>query len=471
MLIPVVMAGGTGSRLWPVSRESFPKQFVNFQGADSSLFQQTLVRLDGLEELQAPIVLCNENHRFLVAEQLQALRLDNAEIILEPIVRNTAPAVALAAFSAIEKHPDAVMLVLAADHVIQDIPQFHEAIRLANESAKNGCLSTFGILPDRPETGYGYIKKAEKSGSAFQVESFVEKPDLETAKNYLASEDYLWNSGMFMFRAASYLEELKMHAPNIFSSCEQAFLASKEETDFRRIPEELFALSPSDSIDYAVMERTAKATVVPLDAGWNDLGTWDAIWDHADKDNQGNASIGDVSLKDVKNSYVHAGSRLVSVLGLEEAIVIETPDSVLVTNMQSSQGVKTIVEKLKQDKRSEALGHNIVRRPWGTYESLAEGSNFQVKRIIVNSGGCLSLQLHHKRAEHWTVVSGTAKVTNGEDVFFLEADQSTYIPIEQKHRLENPGDEPVVLIEVQCGSYLGEDDIERFDDIYGRDSN
>jgi mannose-1-phosphate guanylyltransferase len=440
MLIPVVMAGGTGSRLWPVSRESFPKQFVSFQGSEASLFQQTLKRLEGLEGLQAPIVLCNENHRFLVAEQLQELGIEDAEIILEPIVRNTAPAVALAAFSAIEAHPDAVLLVLAADHNIENISNFHQAINLANESAENSHLCTFGILPDKPEAAYGYIKKAEKNGSTYQVESFVEKPDIETAKTYLASGDYLWNSGMFMFKAVSYLDELKTFSPEIFSSCQQAFLSSKKETDFRRIPEELFALSPSDSIDYAVMEHTKKAAVVPLDADWNDLGAWDALWDNADKDKQGNAIIGDVCLQDVKISYIHAGSRLVSVLGLEDAIVIETPDSVLVSNKESSQNVKAIVEKLNNENRSETVEHNVVRRPWGTYESLAKGENYQVKRIIVNSGGSLSLQLHHKRAEHWTVVSGKAKVTNGEDVFFLEADQSTYIPIGQKHRLENPSD-------------------------------
>lgn len=465
------MAGGTGSRLWPVSRESFPKQFVNFQGADSSLFQQTLQRLEGLEGLQAPIVLCNESHRFLVAEQLQALGLENAEIILEPIVRNTAPAVALAAFSALEKHPEAVLFVLAADHNIEDIKKFHQAIALANNSAESGSLATFGILPDGPETAYGYIKKAQKNGNSYQVESFVEKPDLDTAKQYLASGEYLWNSGMFMFQAASYLDELKTHSPEIFASCQQAFLASKKETDFRRIPQELFSLSPSDSIDYAVIEHTTKAVVVPLDAGWNDLGAWDALWDNADKDNQGNAVIGDVCLQDVKNSYIQAGSRLVSVLGMEDAIVIETADCVLVSNKESSQDVKAIVEKLKGENRTETVEHNVVRRPWGTYESLTEGDNFQVKRIIVNPGGSLSLQLHHKRTEHWTVVKGKAKVTNGEEVFFLEADQSTYIPIEQKHRLENPGTEPVVLIEVQCGTYLGEDDIERFDDVYGRISS
>lgn len=468
MLIPVVMAGGTGSRLWPVSRENFPKQFVTFQSANSSLFQQTLQRLEGLEGLQAPIVLCNESHRFLVAEQLQGLGLKNAEIILEPVVRNTAPAVALAAFSAVKKNPGAILMVLAADHSIEDVKSFHEAIKLADKAVKNGSLATFGIVPTRSETAYGYIKKAQQNGSSYQVEKFVEKPDLATAKEYVDSGEYLWNSGMFMFQASTYLDELKHFAPDIFTSCKQAFDISKNETDFRRIPEKLFALSPADSIDYAVMEQTDKAVVIPLNAGWNDLGAWDALWEKADKDRQGNASMGDVYLQDVKNSYIHAESRLVSVLGMENTVVIETPDCVLVGNRESAQHVKDIVEKLKAEDRFQSIEHHIVRRPWGSYESLSEGVNYQVKRIVVNPGGSLSLQLHHKRAEHWTVVAGKAKVTNGDEEFFLEADQSTYIPIGQKHRLENPGEKPVVLIEVQCGSYLGEDDIERLEDIYGR---
>ena len=468
MLIPVVMAGGTGSRLWPVSRESFPKQFVTFQGESTSLFQQSLQRLEGLIGLQEPIVLCNENHRFLAAEQLQEIGLLDAEIVLEPVVRNTAPAIALAAFSAIQRSKDAILLVLAADHSIKNIKKFHNAINQAAENAAAGKLATFGILPDRPETAYGYIKKAQQNGISYEVEKFVEKPDFLTAQEYLKSGEYLWNSGMFMFRASAYLEELKEFAPEIYSSCKQAFNASTKETDFRRIPEELFALSPTDSIDYAVMEQTSKAVVVPLDAEWNDLGAWDALWEKADKDSQGNASTGDVYLHNVKNSYIHAESKLVSVLGVEDAIVIETPDCVLVSNKESSQYVKEIVTKLKQEDRIQAVEHNLVRRPWGSYESLIEGVNYQVKRIVVNPGGSLSLQLHHKRAEHWTVVAGKAKVTNGDEEFFLQADQSTYIPIGQKHRLENPGQEPVVLIEVQCGSYLGEDDIERLEDIYGR---
>jgi mannose-1-phosphate guanylyltransferase/mannose-6-phosphate isomerase len=470
MIIPVIMAGGTGSRLWPVSRESYPKQFVSFQDSKPSLFQQALQRLDGIDGLQAPIVLSNDNCRFLVVEQLDAIGIENANIILEPVARNTAPAVALAALSAQQKSPDALLLVLAADHLIENIDAFHNAIAIAAENASNGKLATFGVPPNKPETGYGYIKRAESLGEAFGVESFVEKPNLAKAQQYLSSGEYYWNSGMFMFSAATYLAELEAFAPEIYNCCADAFNTASIDAKFgfTRLSAQSFSQCPSDSIDYAIMEKTTKATVVPLDAGWSDLGAWDAIWEQADKDPQGNSSTGDVYLEGVSNSYVHASSRLVSVLGMEDAVIIETADSVLVSNKSSSQDVKTIVQKLKQQGRFEANEHTLVHRPWGSYESLAEGSNFQVKRIIVNPGGSLSLQLHHYRAEHWAVVSGTAKVTNGNQVFFLEAGQSTYIPVEVKHRLENLGDEPVILIEVQCGSYLGEDDIERFEDIYGR---
>ncbi|MFT6094969.1 MAG: mannose-1-phosphate guanylyltransferase [Pseudohongiellaceae bacterium] len=470
MIIPVIMAGGTGSRLWPVSRESFPKQFVSFQDNKPSLFQQALQRLEGIDGLQAPIVLCSDNSRFLVVEQLDAIGIGNANIILEPVSRNTAPAVALAALSAREKSPDALLLVLAADHLIENIDAFHKAIAIAAENASSGKLATFGVPPNRPETGYGYIKRAENLGLAFAVESFVEKPNLAKAQEYIASSEYYWNSGMFMFSAATYLAELEAFTPKIYNCCIDAYSAASIDTKFgfTRLSTESFSKCPSDSIDYAIMEKTTKAIVVALDAGWSDLGAWDAIWEQAEKDPQGNASTGDVYLEGVSNSYIHAGSRLVSVLGIEDAIIIETADSVLVSNKNSSQEVKSIVQKLKQQGRLEADEHTLVHRPWGSYESLAKGDYFQVKRIILSSGGSLSLQLHHHRAEHWAVVSGTAKVTNGDQVIFLEAGQSTYIPAEVKHRLENLGDEPVILIEVQCGTYLGEDDIERFEDIYGR---
>ncbi len=470
MIIPVVMTGGTGSRLWPVSRESYPKQFVSFQEGKSTLFQQTLQRLDGLEDIQAPIILCNDVHRFLIVEQLLEIGIEDANIILEPVVKNTAPAVALGALSALETSPDAVLLVLAADHLIEDISTFHAAINSAIEEVSNGKLATFGIVPDKPETGYGYIKRAKSLGAVYEVEEFVEKPELPKAQEYLESGEFYWNSGMFMFSAATYLEELKAFAPDIYASCLKSYETATQDKKFgfMRLNPEAFASSPSDSIDYAVMEHTNKAVVVPLDAGWSDLGAWDAIWGQADKDAEGNASIGDVLLKDVNNSYVYSGSRLVSVLGLDDAVVIETADSVLVANKNSSQDVKTIVKQLKKQERNEVNQHKIVRRPWGSYESLAQGENFQVKRIIVNPGGSLSLQLHHHRAEYWAVVGGKAKVTNGEQELLLGPGQSTYIPIEVKHRLENPGDEPVILIEVQCGNYLGEDDIVRFEDVYGR---
>jgi mannose-1-phosphate guanylyltransferase len=471
MIIPVVMAGGTGSRLWPVSRESFPKQFVSFQDNQPSLFQQALQRLEGLEGLQAPIVLCSDSCRFIVVEQLDAIGIDNANIILEPVVRNTAPAVAMAALSALETSPEALLLILAADHHIEDISAFHAAIAIAAENASHGKLATFGVVPDRPETGYGYIKRAENLGLAYAVDKFVEKPDLAKAQDYLNSGHYYWNSGMFMFSATTYLAELEAFAPQMYHSCFNAFSTASidKKFGFTRLSAESFAKCPSDSIDYAVMEKTTKAVVVPLDAGWSDLGTWDAIWGLAEKDPQGNATSGDVYLSGVSNSYVHSSSRLVSVLGIDDVIIVETADGVLVSHKNASQQVKAIVDHLKQHDRAEANEHTLVRRPWGSFERLAGGDNFQVKRIIVSPGGSLSLQLHHRRAEHWAVVSGRAKVTIGEEVSILEAGQSTYIPIEVKHRLENPSDEPVILIEVQCGTYLGEDDIERFDDVYERD--
>ena len=470
MIIPVIMAGGTGSRLWPVSRESFPKQFVSFKDNQPSLFQQALQRLEGLTGLQSPIVLCSDSCRFIVVEQLDAIGIDNANIILEPVVRNTAPAVAMAALSALERSPDALLLVLAADHHIENIDAFHHAITIAAEKASTGKLTTFGVVPDRAETGYGYIKRAESQGQAFAVAEFVEKPDLAKAQQYLNSGEYYWNSGMFMFSAATYLAELKAFDPSMYGSCIDAFgTANKDKKfGFTRLSEESFSKCPSDSIDYAVMEKTKKAMVVPLDAGWNDLGAWDAIWGQANKDNAGNATSGDVYLSDVNNSYVHAGSRFVAVVGIDDAIVVETADGVLVSHKDSSQQVKAIVDHLKQQGRLEANEHTLVRRPWGSFESLASGDNFQVKRITLSPGGSLSLQMHRHRAEHWAVVSGQAKVTIGEDVSILQAGQSTYIPIEVKHRLENPSAEPVILIEVQCGSYLGEDDIVRFDDVYGR---
>lgn len=468
MITPVIMAGGVGSRLWPVSRKLYPKQFVSFQPGVLSLFQQSLARLDGLAGVGPAIVVCNEEHRFLVAEQLRALGITDATIILEPEGRNTAPAVALAALAATEREPDATLLVLAADHIISDVPAFHEVIMKGAQHAANGKLVTFGVVPTHPETGYGYIRRGSALDTGYAIDSFVEKPDAPTARAYLDAGDYYWNSGMFMFTAATYLKALADHAPDINRVCNEAWGQCKDDLDFKRIPREIFCRCPSDSIDYAVMEHTADGVVIALDAGWNDLGAWSAFWDQGEGDVSGNVTRGDVMLRNVRNSFIHAESRLVSLIGMEGAVVVETPDVVLVSAKDQVQDVKFIVEAIKSAGRSEADVHVRVYRPWGSYERLADGERFQVKRIRVKPGAALSLQMHHKRAEHWIVVQGRAQVTVGDEERVLEANESTFIPVETKHRLENLGPEELVLIEVQCGEYLGEDDIVRFDDIYGR---
>lgn len=467
MLIPVIMAGGVGSRLWPLSRELQPKQFIAFQPGKGSLFQETLTRLAPLD-CAPPIVVCNEEHRFLAAEQLRQAGVNGASLLLEPVGRNTAPAVALAALQALRSDPDALLLVLAADHLIAEPALFIEAVRRGLEPARAGKLLTFGIVPQHPETGYGYIRRGAALGEGYAVQRFVEKPDLDSARDYLASGEYYWNSGMFLFTAARYLEELERHAPAMLDCCRRALAGATRDLDFLRIPKDEFARCPADSIDYAIMEHTEEGLVLPLDAGWSDLGAWSALWQHFEHDAQGNAVSGDVLLHASQGCLVQAQSRLVSVVGLDEAVVVETPDAVLVASRARVQEVKEIVKRLKQQGRREADAHALVNRPWGSYESLVNGPGYQVKRIIVKPGASLSLQLHYKRAEHWTVVSGRAKVTNGDSVFILNENESTYIPIQARHRLENPSDEPVVLIEVQCGAYLGEDDIVRFEDNYGR---
>jgi mannose-1-phosphate guanylyltransferase/mannose-6-phosphate isomerase len=469
MLIPVLLSGGVGSRLWPVSRELYPKQFLPLADDKRTLFQQTLERLQGLPGLGEPIVVCNNEHRFLVAQQLREGGHTGGSILLEPIGRNTAPAIALAAIDALKQTEDAVLLVLPADHVIRDWAALHCAAVTAQSLAGEGYIVTFGIVPDQPETGYGYIRKgAPLREGACSVSHFAEKPDLATATAYLSSGEYLWNSGMFVFRADRFLEELGTHAPQMLEICRQAYEAGTEDLDFIRIPKDIFATCPSDSIDYAVMERTARAAVVPLDCGWNDVGSWPALWQTGAPDADGNVTRGDVMLRDVGNSYVRAESRLAAVIGLQDVVVIETPDAVLVSSKDAAQDVKHIVSALKKAGRGEALLHTRVYRPWGTYESLVESDRFQVKRIVVNPGQQLSLQMHHHRAEHWIVVKGTARVTCGDNELTLHEDQSTYIPIGSKHRLANPGKIPLEIIEVQSGSYLGEDDIVRFDDRYGR---
>jgi len=468
LLVPVVLAGGVGSRLWPLSREFYPKQFIPLVDEELSMLQSTLTRLQGIDGLAPPIVVCNEAHRFLVAEQLRQINIENASIILEPEARNTAPAVTLAAYEALAKDKDSTLLVLAADHLIKSVAQFHAAVEIGLQCAENGRLVTFGVKPDRPETGYGYIR-CQQSGQDFHtIDEFVEKPDEATAQAYLDSGDYFWNSGMFMFRASTLLEELQQWAPDIQQTCENAFRTIHKDLDFHRISQESFEQCRSESIDNAVMEQTKNAVVVPLQSDWNDVGSWSAIWDVSDQDEQGNAVQGDVMLEAVNNSYVRSESRLIAALGVENLVVVETADAVLVADKAHVQDIKKLVEKLKKQKRPELQNHTEVYRPWGSYESIVVQPRFQVKRIVVNPGSSLSLQLHHHRAEHWVVVKGCGRVTRGNEVFQLNEDESTYIPIGMKHRLENPGIIPLEIIEVQSGSYLGEDDIVRFDDSYGR---
>jgi len=466
MITPVILAGGSGTRLWPLSRRMLPKQFLPLSG-EQSMFQETLKRLNGLER-SSSVVVCNSEHRFLVAEQLLELGESEGSIILEPIGRNTAPAIAAAALNALEKDDDALLLVLAADHIIADQAAFHSAIANAETLARDGNLVTFGIVPNAPETGYGYIRRGELVLGGFSVAQFVEKPDQETAESYLTSGDYYWNSGMFLFRAQRFLEELEQFRPDILASCRAAVEQGKKDLDFFRLDRDSFSSSPAESIDYAVMEKTDRAVVVPLDAGWNDIGNWSALWDIDQKDENNNAMKGDVMLFDTSNSLVHAESRLVTTVGVDDLVVIETKDAVLVADKSQSQNIKAIVDKLREQERLEDQYHREVYRPWGCFDSVDEGERFKVKRITVKPGAKLSLQMHHHRAEHWIVVSGTAKVTKGEETITLSENESTYIEIGETHSLENPGVIPLEIIEVQTGSYLGEDDIVRFNDSYGR---
>lgn len=471
MIVPVIMAGGSGTRLWPLSRQLYPKQFLTLSG-QRTMLQETCGRLDGVAHTPV-MVICGEDHRFTVAEQLRLGGYHASAIILEPEGRNTAPAVALAALKAVSEVPeniDPVLLVLAADHIIQDVHAFQKAVHSALPSAENGSLTTFGILPDKPETGYGYIKKGGVlgHGEARLVAEFVEKPDKKTAEGYLASGDYLWNSGIFMFGARRYLEELQRHRPDIYQACQKAMELAESDQDFIRPDAASFSACPSDSIDYAVMEKTRNAVVIPMDCGWSDVGSWSALWEVSEKDGDGNTLKGDVLAIDNKNCYIQSDKKLVATIGLENVVVVESDDAIMVSAKERVQDVKAIVEHLKKNDRSEAQLHRKVFRPWGYYDSIDNGQRFQVKRIVVKPAGCLSLQMHHHRAEHWVVVSGTAKVTVGEKEFFLAENESTFIPIGETHRLENPGNIPLEIIEVQSGSYLGEDDIVRFEDTYGR---
>lgn len=467
MLIPVILSGGAGTRLWPLSRELYPKQLLPLVGSRTML-QATALRMEGLDAA-APIVVCNEAHRFLVAEQLRQIDRAPSATILEPVGRNTAPAIALAAHAAMAQgQGDALLLVLPADHVIGNLEAFHAAIHEAVQAANENHLVTFGIVPRSPETGYGYIRRAERAGSAYRIAAFVEKPSAAKATEFVKAGDYLWNSGMFLFKAGRFLQELEAHAPDIAQSCKAAFDKAKSDLDFTRIDAASFEKVRGESIDYAVMEETKHAVVVPLDAGWSDVGSWAALHEASPGDSTGNVCQGDVIVEDTHGSFLYAESRLVAAVGLEDYVVVETKDAVLVAPKDRVQDVKKLVARLKADGRYEHSLHREVFRPWGSYDSVEAGDRFQVKRLSVKPGAQMSLQLHHHRAEHWIVVSGTARITRGDEVFLLEENQSTYIPVGAKHRIENPGKIPLHIIEVQSGSYLGEDDIVRFEDVYGR---
>jgi mannose-1-phosphate guanylyltransferase / mannose-6-phosphate isomerase len=469
-MIPVILAGGSGTRLWPLSRKYYPKQFLALAGEETML-QATLRRLEGVADLKEPVAVFNEEHRFLVAEQLLEAGFRPAAILLEPAGRNTAPAVALAALDVVARSEDDIMLVLPADHVITSVQDFHQALAVGREEAGRGGLVTFGIQPESAHTGYGYIRQGEavnSAGKAFRVARFTEKPDGATARSYLEAGGYFWNSGMFMFLASRYLEALREHAPEILRACERAYEKAVSDQDFTRIDRREFEACPEDSIDYAVMEKTTDAVVVPMAAGWSDVGAWSTLHDISSTAGVANVEIGDIIAHKSTNCYLRAESRLLAAVGLENIIVVETPDAVLVAHRDQVQEVKEIVNLLNGSARGETLFHKRVYRPWGWYEGVDQAERFQVKRIMVKAGATLSLQMHHHRAEHWVVVRGTARVTSGERSFLLTEDQSTYIPVGQTHRLENPGTIPLELIEVQSGSYLGEDDIVRFDDQYGR---
>ena len=464
-MIPVILSGGSGTRLWPLSRGQYPKQFLPLV-SEHTLLQDTLLRLSGLAGLQAPLAVCNEDHRFMMAEQLWEINAKPAAIILEPMGKNTAPAITMAALSAAE---DDILLVLPADHVITDIDAFHQAIEHAKILAGQGFLVTFGIVPTAPETGYGYIKRdTQPHGAAFKVAAFVEKPNLATAQHYLQSGDYFWNSGMFVFKAACFLSELEKFNPTMLAVCKNALNAAQVDVDFVRVDKAIFSTCPADSIDYAVMEKTDKAVVIPLNAGWNDIGSWSALWDVTQKDASGNALSGDVLTIDTENSFIYTDDKLVTVIGVRDLVVVATKDAIMIANKDKVQDVKYIVEQLKKANRKEADVHRKVYRPWGHYDLIDEGDRHHAKRIVVKPGAKLSVQKHHHRAEHWVVVKGTALVSRGDETVLITENESTYIPVGMIHCLENPGVIPLEIVEVQSGSYLGEDDIVRFSDHYGR---
>ena len=470
-IVPVILSGGSGTRLWPLSRAMRPKQFINLVG-EESLFQQTLMRLSGIQNIADPIVLCNDEHRFLVAEQLQWLGIEERTIILEPVGRNTGPAIATAAAQLNNRNDETeyLMLVLPADHRINNVSAFVKAIEVAGDAAGQSNLITFGISPDRPATGYGYIKTTsrEEENRVAAVEQFVEKPDLERARSYLAEGNYFWNSGMFLFSPEVCLEEFEQHCPQINKYASAALAAAVEDLDFLRLDRTSYEQCPNISVDYAVLEKSDRVKVVPLDAGWSDVGSWTSLWESGEKDEHGNVTRGDVLVESVKNSYIHSENKLVTALGVDDLIIVETHDGLLVTSKEFDQDIKNIVERLRQLGRPEVDLHRKAFRPWGNYDCLDDGDRFQVKRIMVKSGEQISMQKHFHRAEHWIVVSGTAEVTCGDKTFMLSENEAAYIPLGEKHRLKNPGKVPLEIIEVQSGTYLGEDDIVRFDDEYGR---
>jgi mannose-1-phosphate guanylyltransferase/mannose-6-phosphate isomerase len=473
-IIPVILAGGSGTRLWPLSRALYPKQLIQLVDRHTML-QNTLLRLSGLPDADHPVVICNDEYRFMVAEQLRQIDIHPGDIILEPVGRNTAPAMAVAAIRAMARGSDPVLLVLPADHHLQSADKFCKGVRAGYQHALDGRLITFGIVPQGPETGYGYIKMGEPLPSeddavaAVAIAAFVEKPDLETARQYVASAAYCWNSGMFMFKASAVIEALDRFVPGMLAACRQAVDRGQSDLDFFRLDKAAFSACPGDSIDYAVMEKTDRGVMLPLDAGWNDLGSWEALWKVGEKDDQDNVVKGDVVLHDVGDSYLHAESRLVAAVGLKDHIVVETSDAVMISPRDRVQDVKGLVDRLKSGNREETRSHKRAYRPWGTVDLLVAGSRFQVNRITVKPGGVLSLQRHFNRSEHWIVVRGSALVTRADEQFVLKEDSSTYITAGTAHRLENPGRIPLEVIEVQTGGYIGEDDINRLEDRYGRD--
>ncbi|MDB5773390.1 MAG: mannose-phosphate guanylyltransferase/mannose-6-phosphate isomerase [Burkholderia sp.] len=466
-VVPVVLCGGSGTRLWPLSREAYPKQFLRLLG-DDSLLQQTMRRLNAIEGAGPPLLVCNESSRFIAAEQLRAIGIEDARILLEPVRRNTAPAIAVAALQAVANGDDPLLLVLPSDHVIKDHAAFHAAIRAATPAAEQGDLLTFGITALHPETGYGYIRAARTGLEQVQrVLEFVEKPDRSTAERYLESGTYYWNSGMFFFRASRYLEELTRFHPEIVEACRAALSRATTDLDFVRL-DKSYAASPDIAIDYAVMERTVRASMVELNAGWSDIGSWSSVWESSEKDAENNAAHGDVVLHDCEGCLAHSTTRLITAVGLRNVAIVETADALLVMNTERAQDTRKLVDKLAAKKRTEVTNHREIFRPWGSYDSICDGTRFQVKTIKVKPGEKLSTQLHHHRAEHWVVVTGTAKITKGDKQFLLTENQSTYIPVGVVHSLENPGKLELELIEIQSGAYLGEDDIVRFEDKYGR---